>query len=143
MEEFILKMRSGTSSVMKYAGLFSMVIDLLGQGEGHFTPVPSHAPSIVLVIVKEVNFLRGLDHCRVQIEHLQQRSGASLADSDDDSLRQLLDQVVQVDLLFRSIALAQFMEQAALELQGAEGDLLRPRDLQSALYNTSSKLPGP
>ena len=69
----------------------------------------------------------------MQVEHLQQGAGAPLAHPDDDGPRQLLDQVVQADLLFGGIALAEFMEQAALKLQGAERDLLWLRRGQSAL----------
>lgn len=80
--------------------------DLMREREGHFLSVPVDAPGIVLVIVKEVDLLRGLDHCRMQVEHLQQGAGAPLAHPDDDSPRQLLDKVVQADLLFGGIALA-------------------------------------
>ncbi|TNN85403.1 hypothetical protein EYF80_004425 [Liparis tanakae] len=91
--------------------------NLVGEGEGHFLPVPVDAPGVVLVIVEKVDLLRSLDHRRMQVEHLQQGAGAPLAHPDDDGPRQLLDQVVQADLLFGGIALAQFMEQAALKLQ--------------------------
>jgi len=107
--------------------------NLVGEGEGHFLPVPVDAPGVVLVIVEKVDLLRGLDHRRMQVEHLQQGAGAPLAHPDDDGPRQLLDQVVQADLLFGGIALAQFMEQAALKLQGAERDLPGIRRGQSAL----------
>lgn len=107
--------------------------NLMREGEGHFLSVPVDAPGIVLVIVKEVDLLRGLDHCRMQVEHLQQGAGAPFAHPDDDGPRQLLDQVVQADLLFGGIALAQFMEQATLKLQSTERDLLWLRRGQSAL----------
>lgn len=80
--------------------------DLIREGEGHFPPVPVDAPCVVLVIVKEVDLLRGLDHCRMQVEHFQQGTGAPLAHPNDNGPRQLLDQVVQADLLFGGIALA-------------------------------------
>lgn len=107
--------------------------DLVREREGHFLSVPVNAPGVVLVVVEEVDLLRGLDHCRMQVEHLQQGAGAPLAHPDDDGPRQLLDQVVQADLLFGGIALAQFMEQATLKLQGAERDLRWLRRGQSAL----------
>lgn len=107
--------------------------NLVREGEGHFLPVPVDAPGVVLVVVEEVDLLRGLDHHWVQVEHLQQGAGAAFAHPDDDSPRQLLDQVVQADLLFGGIALAQFVKQATLELQGTEGDLLGLRRRQSAL----------
>lgn len=80
--------------------------NLMREGKGHFLPVPVDAPGVVLVIVKEVDLLRGLDHCWMQVEHLQQGTGAPFTHSNDDSPRQLLDQVVQADLLFGCIALA-------------------------------------
>lgn len=80
--------------------------DLMREGERHFLPVPVDAPGVVLVIVKEVDLLRGLDHCRMQVEHLQQGACAPLAHPNDNGPRQLLDQVVQADLLFGGIALA-------------------------------------
>lgn len=80
--------------------------DLMREGEGHFLPVPVDAPGVILVIIKEVDLLRGLDHGRVQVEHLQQGAGAPLAHPDDDGPGQLLDQVVQADLLLGGIALA-------------------------------------
>lgn len=80
--------------------------DLMRERKGHFPPVPVDAPSVVLVIVKEVDLLRGLDHCWMQVEHLQQGAGAPLAHPNDNGPRQLLDQVVQADLLFGGIALA-------------------------------------
>lgn len=80
--------------------------NLMREGEGHFLSVPVDAPGVVLVIVKEVDLLRSLDHCWVQVEHLKQGAGAPLAHPDDDGPRQLLDQVVQADLVFGGIALA-------------------------------------
>lgn len=84
--------------------------DLMRKGEGHLLPVPVDAPGVVLVIVEEVDLLRGLDDGWMQVEHLQQRPGAPLTHPDDDGPRKLLDQVVQADLLFGSITLAEFMK---------------------------------
>lgn len=61
--------------------------DLMREGEGHFLSVPIDAAGIVFIVVKEVDLLRGLDHCRVQIEHLQQGAGAPFAHPDDDCPR--------------------------------------------------------
>lgn len=45
----------------------------------------------------------------MQVEHFQQGTGATFTHSDDNGLRQLLDQVVQANLLFGGIALTDFM----------------------------------
>lgn len=117
--------------------------DLMGEGEGHLLPVPVDAPGVVLVVVKEVDLLRGLDHRRVQVEHLQQGARAPLAHPDNDGPGQLLNQVVQADLLFGGIALAELVEQTTLILQGPERDLLRQvRRAQSALYGANRLQPG-
>ena len=117
--------------------------DLMGEGEGHFLPVPVDSPGVILVIVKEVDLLRGLDHRWVQVKHLQQGPCASLTDPDDDGPGQLLNQVVQADLLLGGIALAELVEQASLVLQGPERNLLRhARRGQSALNGANRLEPG-
>lgn len=58
--------------------------DLVREGERHLPPVPVDAAGVILVVVKEVDLLGGLDHGRVQVEHLQQGPGATLAHPDDD-----------------------------------------------------------
>lgn len=69
----------------------------------------------------------------MQVEHFQQGPGAPFAHPNDDGLWQLLDEVVQMDLLFGGITLVNFMEQTTLKGQGPEGDLLWLRRWQSAL----------
>lgn len=61
--------------------------DLVGEGEGHFLAVPVDAPTVVLVIVKEVDLLRGLDHRRMQVKHLQQGAGSPFTNPNDNGPR--------------------------------------------------------
>ena len=130
----------------------------MGERKGHFAAVPVDAPRVVLVVVEEVDLLRGLDHRRVQVEHLQQSARASLADAHDEGARELLHRRVEVHLLWisevhllrilevhllrisevhllwRAVALAQLMQQQdPLELQRAQQDLPRVGGPQTAV----------
>lgn len=62
--------------------------DLAAERERHLLAIPLQTEIVVLVAIEKVHLAGRLLHARMQIQHLQQRPGARLADADDQSLRQ-------------------------------------------------------
>lgn len=73
--------------------------DLLeGRKKASFS-YTTNALGIIFIIVEKVDFLRGFDHCWMEVQHLKQGPGASFPHSNDNGLGKLLDQVMKVYLL--------------------------------------------
>lgn len=75
----------------------------------HFFPVPLNALGVVLIVIKEVDFLRSFDHCWVEVQHFQQRPSSTLPHPNYYGLGNLLDQTVKSNLLLAGIALPELM----------------------------------